>query len=102
MSNSSRIACSLAPAYFHHCRSKASTCSSRSLSAPPGTAREAAAASRVRLDAERLGDYAVAFREVTTAFGHAPVVSFTDVLRLPGVVVDADAPEADAAGGDRA
>src|SRR3954452_18992534 len=32
MSNSSRMACSLAPAYFHHCRSSASMRWSRSLS----------------------------------------------------------------------
>src|SRR3954453_14099021 len=35
MSNSSRIACSLAPAYFHHCRSKARISRSRSDSSPP-------------------------------------------------------------------
>src|SRR5690349_21293618 len=31
MSNFSRTACSLAPAYFHHCRSKSSIAASRSL-----------------------------------------------------------------------
>ncbi len=53
--------------------------------------REGATAARVRLDATRLADYAAALREVTTAFGAAPVVSFTDVLRLPGVLLDEQA-----------
>src|SRR6476660_9463961 len=34
MSNFSRTACSLAPAYFHHCRSKSSIAASRSESSP--------------------------------------------------------------------
>src|SRR3954447_21770923 len=51
MSNSSRIACSLAPAYFHHCRSNARISRSRSDSSPttgcpPGSAARFIAISR--------------------------------------------------------
>lgn len=55
------------------------------------TERDAVAAGRVRLDPARLADYASAYREVATTFGAAPAVSFTDVLRLPGVLLDDDA-----------
>lgn len=52
------------------------------------TGRETATASRLRLDAARLADYASAYQDVTIAFGAAPAVSFTDLLRLPGVIAD--------------
>ena len=58
------------------------------------TEREATAAGRVRLDPARLADYAAAYHDVRTSFGTAPVVSFTDVLRLPGVLVDDEAESA--------
>lgn len=54
-------------------------------------AREGAAAGRVRLDSARLADYAAALREVTASLGVTPAVSFTDLLRLPGVVLDEQA-----------
>ncbi|GJG88626.1 hypothetical protein tb265_38070 [Gemmatimonadetes bacterium T265] len=54
------------------------------------TERDAATAGRVRLDAARLSDYASAYQDVTTAFGAAPTVSFTDLLRLPGVLLADD------------
>lgn len=50
--------------------------------------RDAVAAGRVRLDAGRLADYADAYREVAASFGAPPTLSFTDVLRLPGVLLD--------------
>lgn len=53
--------------------------------------RELAAAGRVRLDTGRLADYAAAYQAMVTSFGAPPVVSFTDVLRLPGVLLDDDA-----------
>ncbi|MDQ6925299.1 MAG: YicC family protein [Candidatus Eremiobacteraeota bacterium] len=53
--------------------------------------REFAAAGRVRLDTGRLADYAAAYQAMVTSFGAPPMVSFTDVLRLPGVLLDDDA-----------
>ena len=52
--------------------------------------RDASAAGRVRLDPARLADYAEAYREVATTFGAPPAVSFTDLLRLPGVLLAED------------
>ena len=52
--------------------------------------RDAAALGRMRLDAARLADYAEAYREVAASFGAAPAVSFTELLRLPGVVLADD------------
>ncbi|HEY0780352.1 MAG TPA: YicC/YloC family endoribonuclease [Gemmatirosa sp.] len=68
------------------------------------TERDAATAGRVRLDAARLADYAAAYRDVATSFGTPPTVSFTDVLRLPGVLLaeDDDASTAPPASGDEA
>lgn len=50
--------------------------------------REGAGPGRVRLDSARLADYAAAYRDVARSFGTEPIVSFTDVLRLPGVLLD--------------
>ncbi len=52
--------------------------------------RDADATGRVRLDGGRLADYAAAYREIATSFGTTPVVSFADVLRLPGVLLGED------------
>lgn len=62
--------------------------------------RDAAAPGRVRLDAARLAGYADAYREVATTFGAAPSVSFTELLRLPGVVLAEDEEGAPAASAD--
>ena len=58
------------------------------------TEREVAGGTAVRLDAGRLAEYAAAYRDVATSFGTSPVVSFTDVLRLPGVLLADDAEDA--------
>ena len=42
----------------------------------------------VQLDPVRLAEYAGAYRDVAIAFGTTPVVSFAEVLRLPGVLLD--------------
>ncbi len=55
------------------------------------TERDPTAVAGPRLDVARLAEYAAAYRDVATAFAVAPTVSFTDVLRLPGVLVDDDA-----------
>ncbi len=58
------------------------------------TERDVTELGRVRLDGVRLADYAAAYREVATSFGTAVSVSFTDVLRLPGVIATEDGPDA--------